>query len=166
MATGEARARMQSGPTARVKAGTECARRSGGGSARMRVLRLRAASVAGACLIAAGALASAAPASAEGWQDAGQIAAICKAEPEANPVAVTFCLGYLQGTLDAFLLGRANCMSPGVDANGLRRILLEHVERHPDRLATSGPLLVYDAFAEAWPACAHMPRYSARSTGR
>ena len=157
---------MQSGPIARAKAGTERARPSGGGSTRMRARRRRAALVAGACFTAAGALAGASPVSAEGWQSAEQIAAICKAEPEANPVAVTFCLGYLQGTLDAFLLGRANCMPPGVDANGLRRILLEHVARHPDRLAASGPLLVYDAFAEAWPACAHMPRYSARSTGR
>lgn len=129
----------------------------------MSALRARAAAVAGACLCAlAGALATAAPGSAEGWQSASQIATICKADPETSPVSVTFCLGYLQGTLDAFLLGRANCVPPGVDANGLRRILVEHAQRHPDRLAASGPTLVYDAFAEAWPACAHMPRYSAR----
>lgn len=126
-------------------------------------LRAKAAALAGAGLCAlAGIFGAAAPGSAEGWQSASQIAAICKADPETSPVAVTFCLGYLQGTLDAFLLGRANCVPPGVDANGLRRILVEHAERHPDRLAASGPMLVYDAFAEAWPACAHMPRYSAR----
>lgn len=135
----------------------------GAGSALLR------AALAGAVAVASGAAAG--PAAADGWQSAQQIAAICKVEPEANPVAVTFCLGYLQGTLDAFLMGRANCMPQGVDANGLRRILLEHVARHPDRLAVSGPLLVYDAFAEAWPDCAHMPRLaasgpSASDTGR
>lgn len=155
---------MRSGPIARAKAGTDHARPSGGVSVLRRVLRLGAASMAGVAACAAGL--AAAPVSADGWQSAEQIAAICKAEPEANPVAVTFCLGYLQGTLDAFLLGRANCVPQGIDANGLRRILLEHVARHPDRTAASGPLLVYDAFAEAWPACAHMPRFSASSSVR
>lgn len=128
----------------------------GAGSAQVRAV------LAGLAVLASGAAAT--PVAADGWQSAEQIAGICKAEPEANPVAVTFCLGYLQGTLDAFLLGRANCVPPGIDANGLRRILVEHVDRHPDRLSLSGPLLVYDAFAEAWPTCAHMPRQSARSS--
>ncbi|MCC4244972.1 Rap1a/Tai family immunity protein [Stappia indica] len=135
----------------------------GAGSALLR------AALAGVVAVASGAAAG--PAAANSWQSAQQIAAICKVESEVSPVAVTFCLGYLQGTLDAFLLGRANCVPQGVDANGLRRILLEHVARHPDRLAVSGPLLVYDAFAEAWPDCSHMPRLaasgpSASDTGR
>ncbi|MAA97272.1 MAG: hypothetical protein CMN87_01040 [Stappia sp.] len=94
----------------------------------------------------------------KGWQTGSQIEAVCSVEPERNAIALTFCLGYLQGALDAFLLGRANCIPEDIDANGLRAAVLEHVRRHPDRAGkTRGPLLVYDAFRETWPSCAHMP---------
>lgn len=96
---------------------------------------------------------------ADGWQSAAQVASTCRADPQANAVAVTFCLGYLQGTLDAFLLGRVNCIPAGTDANGLRQVVIEHLERHPERVSASGPMLVYDAFRAAWPACAQMPAY-------
>jgi hypothetical protein len=97
---------------------------------------------------------------ADGWQSGAQIASICRADPAANAVAVTFCLGYLQGTLDAFLLGRSNCIPAGTDANGLRQAVIAHLDRHPDRAGASGPALVFDAFRAAWPACGHMPAYS------
>ncbi|MHC5655775.1 Rap1a/Tai family immunity protein [Stappia sp.] len=103
------------------------------------------------------ALAGGSAGASEGWQSGGQIETLCTAEPQGNPVAVTFCLGYLQGALDAFLLGRANCIPPGVDANGLRQALLDHLKKHPEGRRTSGPLLVYDAFRATWPACSNMP---------
>jgi hypothetical protein len=95
---------------------------------------------------------------AGGWQTGAQVEEACAAEPETNPVADTFCLGYLQGALDAFLLGRANCIPGTVDANGLRAALLEHVRGHPEAVAAaSGPMLVYDAFRDTWPSCSQMP---------
>jgi hypothetical protein len=77
--------------------------------------------------------------------------------PWAGRVAVTFCLGYLQGALDAFLIGRASCVPAGTDANGLRQAVLEHAGRHPERTTGRGPVFVYDAFRATWPECAHMP---------
>lgn len=116
----------------------------------------RAMAVAAGLAVAGGL--SPEPALSSGWQTGQQIAGLCAAEPDSNPAAVTFCLGYLQGALDAFLLGRAACIPEGVDAQGLRLAVLDHVRRHPERVVgTSGPLLVYDAFRAAWPSCAHMP---------
>ncbi len=122
---------------------------------------LRAAGISFGLAFAALACAvGASAARADGWQSGAQVASICRADPRANAVAVTFCLGYLQGTLDAFLLGRANCVPPGTDANGLRQVVIEHLEKHPERVSASGPMLVYDAFRAAWPACAQMPAYT------
>ena len=120
---------------------------------------LAAVVAAGILLMASsGSALSGKPPEAAGWQTGTQIEAVCSVEPEANAIALTFCLGYLQGALDAFLLGRANCIPDGIDANGLRAALLEHVRRHPDRIEKApGPLLVYDAFRETWPSCSHMP---------
>ncbi|WP_029058291.1 Rap1a/Tai family immunity protein [Stappia stellulata] len=92
-----------------------------------------------------------------GWQSGEQISRLCATGPAENPVAVTFCLGYLQGALDAFLIGRASCVPAGTDANGLRAAVLAHAKRHPDRVQGRGPVFVYDAFRTMWPACAHMP---------
>ena len=126
----------------------------------MRNMRgLRKAGIVSAALALACA-AGAPSARADGWQSGAQVASTCRADPRTNAVAVTFCLGYLQGTLDAFLLGRANCIPPGIDANGLRQVVIEHLEKHPERVSASGPMLVYDAFRAAWPACAQMPAYS------
>lgn len=119
--------------------------------------RILAASLAG--LIA---VCIAGPAPAKVWQSGEQISRICKADPRDNPVAVTFCLGYLQGALDAFLIGRTNCIPAEVDANALRHAVLAHLDRHPERAEASGPMLVYDAFRAAWPACGHMPALSQR----
>ncbi|WP_244501882.1 Rap1a/Tai family immunity protein [Stappia sp. ES.058] len=95
-----------------------------------------------------------------GWQSGAQISRVCATGPSENPVAVTFCLGYLQGALDAFLIGRASCVPAGTDANGLRAAVLAHVKRHPERARGRGPSFVYDAFRAAWPECAHMPGVS------
>lgn len=130
------------------------------GKIKMRNMRgLRAVGIVPAGLALA--FAAGAPAArADGWQSGAQVASTCRADPRTNAVAVTFCLGYLQGTLDAFLLGRANCIPPGIDANGLRQVVIEHLERHPGRVSASGPMLVYDAFRAAWPACARMPAHT------
>ncbi|MCA1244746.1 hypothetical protein LC092_20055 [Stappia stellulata] len=126
-----------------------------------KVFRIRiVAALAGALCATtspAGAASAHASANTGGWQSGEQVARLCATGPSENPVAVTFCLGYLQGALDAFLIGRASCVPAGTDANGLREAVLAHASRHPERARGRGPVLVYDAFRATWPECAHMP---------
>jgi hypothetical protein len=130
-----------------------------GRSARRPARFALAVTAAGVSALMAGqVLASDEAAVPSGWQTGAQIEAVCSVEPEANAIALTFCLGYLQGALDAYLLGRANCIPGGIDANGLRAALLEHVRRHPERVGKArGPQLVYDAFRATWPSWSRMP---------
>jgi hypothetical protein len=122
-----------------------------------KVLRIRIVAALAGALAAAASLSGAASAQGGGWQSGEQISRLCATGPSENPVAVTFCLGYLQGALDAFLIGRASCVPAGTDANGLREAVLAHASRHPERARGRGPVFVYDAFRATWPECAHMP---------
>eukprot|EP00873_Tetraselmis_striata_P025034 jgi/Tetstr1/445298/TSEL_033096.t1 len=70
-----------------------------------KVLRIRIIAALAGALAATASLSGAAAAQSGGWQSGEQISGLCATGPTENPVAVTFCLGYLQGALDAFLIG-------------------------------------------------------------
>ena len=76
----------------------------------------------------------------------------CRSSLEAEKL---FCLGYIEGVVDAFESirweqGSSPCTPVGVNAGQLKDVALLYLERHPEDRHHTGASLVVAAIRKAW----------------